>query len=64
LQQAIQDVCVGREPQPLETINARIEEHSLVPAPAPMDPPISLQAEAVDPFGVGELIQRSVFDRN
>ncbi|QLG13343.1 hypothetical protein HLB42_20675 (plasmid) [Deinococcus sp. D7000] len=65
LRQAVEDVRAGREPQPLETITARIEERGSEAASKPVSvrPPVYLTAEEQDPFGVRET-QLSAFDKN
>lgn len=69
LQQAVQEVQAGREPTVLETINAKIEEFKPEVAEeqttttlAP--PPIYLQAEDVDPFGISEMTANHLYDKN
>lgn len=59
LQQAVQDVNAGRVPEPIETINAGIEEPR-----EPAGPADYLDVEEIDPFGVTIATTSSVFDKN
>lgn len=56
LRQAVEDVRAGREPQPLETITARIEERGSEAASKPVSvrPPVYLTAEEQDPLESGK----------